>query len=208
MASMFSVITILSVTLRFYVRRLTRVGLGVDDWLALSASIFVLALDGIFLGGTVQGAITGHSPVVNDWPVSTDLEHLVEKYKYGFQTTEKIAFGLIKLSILFLWKRMFGRVRTFVVLCWVMIAIVTAWSISFFFATLFQCSTHWSWNWAPITLFLTQCTNTLNMLTVFTATDVFTDFIILFMPVPIIWKLHMQRRKKIGVTSIFMVGFL
>lgn len=39
MASLFSVITILSVTLRFYVRRLTRVGLGVDDWLAFAASV-------------------------------------------------------------------------------------------------------------------------------------------------------------------------
>lgn len=165
-------------------------------------------MNGIFLGGTIQGAITGHSPVVDNWPVPTELEHLAQKYKYAFQTTEKIAFGLIKLSLLFLWKRIFARARRFVLLCWVMIGIISAWFIAFFFATLFQCGTRWDWNWAPISFFLTQCVDTLDMLTSFTATDLFTDFIIMFMPVPLIWKLHMPLRKKIGVTCIFMVGLL
>lgn len=167
-----------------------------------------MILNGVFLAGTIQGAITGHSPVVNNWPVTTELEHLAQKYKYAFQTTEKITFGLIKLSILLLWKRLFGRIRSFARFCSIMIWVITAWSIAFFFATLFQCGTRWTWNWAPIFIFLTQCSDTLNMLTVFTATDVLTDFIIMFMPVPIIWKLQMPLRKKLGVTSIFMVGLL
>ncbi|KAJ5783755.1 uncharacterized protein N7518_009432 [Penicillium psychrosexuale] len=44
------------------------------------------------------------------------------------------------------------------------------------------------------------------MLTVFCGTDVLTDFVIMLMPVPIIWKLKMSVKKKIGVTSVFMVG--
>ncbi|KAL7622117.1 hypothetical protein AAE478_007619 [Parahypoxylon ruwenzoriense] len=206
MASFFSFMAILVVIFRFYARRLSRASLGPDDWLALSALVYVLALNGIFIGGTVQGAITGHSPVVDNWPVTTELEHLAQKYKYAFQTTEKIAFALIKLSILFLWKRIFGLAKSFVVFCWIMIAVITAWSITFLFATIFQCGTRWTWNWAPIGIFLTQCINTLDLLTVFTATDLFTDFIIMFMPVPLIWKLHMPIKRKIGVTSIFMVG--
>lgn len=169
---------------------------------------FVMALNGIFLAGTIQGAITGHSPIVDNWPVTTELEHLAQKYKYGFQITEKITFGLIKLSILLLWIRLFGRVRSFSTLCWIMIGVITAWSIAFFFATVFQCGTRWSLNWAPILISLTQCSKVLDVLTVFTATDVLTDFIIMLMPVPIIWKLQMPLRKKIGVISIFMVGLL
>ncbi|KAI1382424.1 hypothetical protein F4677DRAFT_452129 [Hypoxylon crocopeplum] len=210
MASLFSLMTMVVVAFRFYSRRLTGAGFARDDWLALAALVLVLGLNGIFIGGTVQGAITGHSPVVpatvDNWPVTTELEHLAQKYKYAFQTTEKITFGLIKLSILFLWKRIFGPARPFVLLCWIMIGVITAWCISFFFATVFQCGIQWTWNWAPIGIFLTQCTNTLNMLTVFTATDLFTDFIIMFMPVPLIWKLQMPTRKKVGITSIFMVG--
>lgn len=168
----------------------------------------MLALDGIFLGGTVQRAISGHSPISIHQPVTTDLEHLEQKYKYAFQMAEKFAFGLIKLSVLFLWKRMFGHVRTFAICCWVMIGLIIAWSIAFFFATLFQCGTHWEWNWAPIATFSRNCPNSVDMFTVYMATDIFTDFIIMYMPVPIIWRLHMPMRKKIGVTSIFMFGFL
>jgi hypothetical protein len=168
----------------------------------------VLGLNGTFIAGTTEGAITGHSPVVNNWPVTTELEHLAQKYKYAFQVTEKIAFGLIKLSILFLWKRLFGSNRTFKIATWIMIGVIFAWSFTFFLGTLLQCHPHWEWNWAPIGIFLTQCTNTLDMLTVFTATDLTTDFIIMLMPVPLIWRLHLPIRKKIGVTSIFMVGLL
>ncbi|CDM37566.1 hypothetical protein DTO013E5_7646 [Penicillium roqueforti] len=206
MTSIFFLTGIFAVSLRFYSRRLSKVPLGLDDWFALSSLFFVLALNGIFLSGVIQGAITGHSIVLNNWPQPSALEVLVQKYKYAFQTTEKIAFGLIKTSILLLWKRMLSPIRSFQLLCWVMIGIVAAWSISFFFATLFQCGTHWDWNWAPIGFFLTECTDTLNMLTVFCGTDVLTDFVIMLMPVPIIWKLKMSVKKKIGVTSVFMVG--
>ena len=71
-----------------------------------------------------------------------------------------------------------------------MVGIIIVWSIIFFLATVFQCGTNWSLNWAPITLFLTECSNTLNMLTVFTATDIITDVIIIAMPIPMVCKLR------------------
>ncbi|KAL5044216.1 hypothetical protein BDW71DRAFT_215770 [Aspergillus fruticulosus] len=212
MTSVFFLTAISVVSLRFYSRRLSKLHVGLDDWFALaslmclSSIVFVLALNGIFLSGLIQGAITGHSLVENNWPQPSALEVLAQKYKYAFQTTEKVAFGLIKISILLLWKRILSPIRSFQLFCWFMIGIVAAWSISFFFATLFQCGTHWDWNWAPIGFFLTQCTDTLNMLTVFCGTDLLTDFVIMLMPVPIIWKLKMSVRKKLGVTSMFMVG--
>ncbi|CAI7590130.1 unnamed protein product [Penicillium glandicola] len=206
MTSIFFLTAIFVVSLRFYSRRLSKLPLGPDDWFALASLLFVLVLNGIFLSGLIQGVITGHSIVLNNWPQPSALEVLAQKYKYAFQTTEKIAFGLIKISILFLWKRILSPIRSFQLFCWVMIGIVTAWSTSFFFATLFQCGTSWDWNWAPIGFFLTECTDTLNMLTVFCGTDLLTDFVIMLMPVPIIWRLRMSVRKKIGVTSVFMVG--
>jgi hypothetical protein len=169
----------------------------------------VLALNGCFIAGCVEGAITGHSEIANGLPVTSDLEHLVQRYKWGFQSVEKLAFGLIKLSILFLWMRIFARAtRGFIIFCWIMIGVIIAWSLTFFFATVFQCGTRWDWNWSPIFFFLTKCTDTLAMLTVFTATDLLTDFIIMLMPVPLIWKLNMPTRKKVAVTAVFMVGLL
>ncbi|KAI4114400.1 MAG: hypothetical protein LQ338_008014 [Usnochroma carphineum] len=208
---LFSITSSAAVALRFYSRRTKGLRYQADDWLAAVSLIFVLALNGMFLAGCAQRVITGHSrvdPVLN-FPIPSDLEHHAEKwqYKYGFQTTEKLAFGLIKLSILFLWRRIFGHVRVFNIVSWVMIGVVTAWSVAFFFATVFQCGTEWYLNWAPIADFLTKCSNTLNMLTVFTATDIITDLLIITMPIPMIWSLQMTTRRKVAINAMFLVGF-
>lgn len=207
MCVIFSLSSTAAVILRFYSRKFKGLRFQADDWLIAASLVFVLGLNFMFLAGCVQNVITGHSPVVNDFPVSTETEHLAEKYKYGFQTTEKLAFGLIKLSILFLWRRIFGHVRAFNIVSWIMIGIVTAWSITFFLATVFQCGLDWSLNWAPIANFLTQCSNTLNMLSVFTATDIFTDLMIIAMPIPMIWSLQMSVQRKIAINAMFLVGF-
>ncbi|KAF6221518.1 hypothetical protein HO133_002374 [Letharia lupina] len=186
MCIIFSISSTTAVVLRFYARRFKGLQFQADDWLIAASLVFVLGLNAMFLAGCIQNVITGHSPVVNDFPVSTEKEHMAERYKYGFQTTEKLAFGLIKLSILFLWRRIFGHVRAFNRASWVMIGIVTAWSLAFFFATVFQCGLDWSRNWAPIEIFLTQCSNTLDMLSVFTATDIITDLMIIAMPIPMV----------------------
>lgn len=207
MCIIFSITSSTAVVLRFCARRFKGLQFQADDWLAAASLVFVIALNMMFLAGCAQHVITGHSPVVNDWPISTETEHQAEKYKYGFQTTEKIAFGLIKLSILFLWRRIFGHVQTFNIISWVMIGVTIAWSTAFFFATVFQCGLDWSLNWAPIGIFLTQCSNTLNMLTVFTATDIITDILIIAMPMPMIWSLQMSVRRKLAISAMFLVGF-
>ncbi|KAL8696010.1 MAG: hypothetical protein Q9201_007867, partial [Fulgogasparrea decipioides] len=141
--------------------------------------------------------------------------------KLGFQATEKVAFGLIKLSILFLWRRIFGHVRSFSIVSWVMIGVVIAWSIAFFLATIFHCGVRWSFDLAP----LSKCSEReLDILTVYTATDIIVDLLIIAMPIPMvrrtglttagytdlrqIWSLHLSFRKRLAVNAIFLIGFL
>ncbi|KAI0434598.1 hypothetical protein F5Y09DRAFT_295946 [Xylaria sp. FL1042] len=207
MTVLFTILITTAVVLRFYARHMTRAGYGWDDWTALVALLFTLALNAIFLGATVEGAITGHSPVVDGWPVTIPLEIVAQKYKYAFQTTEKIVFGLIKVSILLLWIRLFGSSKRLRILCWVLIGLTTAWTFAFFFTTLFQCGTRWSMNWSPIGVFLSQCIESLNVLTVFAATDILSDLIIISIPLPLIWRLHLPTKKKIALNSVFLVGF-
>lgn len=38
--------------------------------------------------------------------------------------------------------------------------------------------------------------------------NVITDFAILILPMPILWKLQMPRKKKIQTTAVFATGFL
>jgi hypothetical protein len=207
MTVLFTVLITASTALRFYARHITRAGYGWDDWVSLTALLFTLGLNGIFLGATIEGAITGHSPVVDGWPQWIPLEAVAQKYKYAFQMTEKFCFGLIKISLLLLWKRLFGSSKRFRMLCWVMIGLTVAWTLAFFFTTLFQCGTRWSLNWAPIGVFLTECIESLDVLTVFSATDILSDLIIIAMPVPLIWRLHLPTRKKVALNSVFLIGF-
>jgi hypothetical protein len=86
------------------------------------------------------------------------------------------------------------------------VGIIAAWSTAFCLGTVFQCGTNWRLNFAPIGMFLTECSNTLDMLSAFAATDILTDFIIMFMPVPMIWSLQMAVKKKLAITGMFTVG--
>jgi hypothetical protein len=40
------------------------------------------------------------------------------------------------------------------------------------------------------------------------ASTIFTDLVILFMPIPEIWKLQLRKTEKIGLTLAFGLGFL
>ncbi|OTB14125.1 hypothetical protein K445DRAFT_23906 [Daldinia sp. EC12] len=206
MTSFFCCVVIATVFLRFHAKRLARVGIGIDDWLALAALILVLALNGVFIGGAVEGAIGGHSILNGTLPVPSDLENTAQKYKYVFQVIEKPAFGLIKLSLIFFWKRLFRPAKYFSTVCWVMIGITSGWALSFFFATLFQCGTKWKFNVADVKTFRDECNSSPNMIAAFTGLDLLTDVIIMFMPVPLIWGLRMPTRKKASVTGIFILG--
>ena len=67
-----------------------------------------------------------------------------------------------------------------------MIALTITWSLAFFFTMVFQCGTDWNLDFGPILPFLSECTNTLDMLTVFTATDIVSDLLIIAMPIPMV----------------------
>ncbi|KAI0469384.1 hypothetical protein F4859DRAFT_487987 [Xylaria cf. heliscus] len=208
MTVLFTILIISVVVLRFYARHLTKAGHGPDDWLAVAALFFTLVLNGVFLAATIEGAITGHSPVENFLPVPIPLEIRAQIYKYPFQIDEKLVFGLVKLSILFLWKRLFGGpFKRFRVMCWALIVFTILWTAAFFFTTIFQCGTNWQLNWAHIEIFLTKCIKSLDVLTVFAVTDILSDFIIISMPIPLIWSLHLPIKKRVALTSVFLVGF-
>ncbi|GAP83924.1 putative plasma membrane protein Pth11-like protein [Rosellinia necatrix] len=207
MTVLFTILITSAVGLRFYARHMTRAGYSWDDWTALAALLFTLGLNGIFLGATIEGAITGHSPVEDGWPVPIPLEIVAQKYKYAFQITEKFCFGLIKISLLLLWKRLFGSSKRFRTLCWVMITLTVLWTLAFALTTVFQCGLRWELNWSHIGVFLTQCIESLDVLTVFATTDILSDLIIIAMPVPLIWRLHLPTRKKIALNSVFLIGF-
>ena len=63
-----------------------------------------------------------------------------------------------------------------------MISIVLAWTVAFFFATMFLCRTDFWAIWGSLEDLLSHCVDTSQVTVYFSATDVATDILILVMP--------------------------
>ena len=86
-----------------------------------------------------------------------------------------------------------------------MLLLVFSWTVSFFFANLFTCY--------PITPFIeafygNNCVDGLSMWYAMAITDIIIDFIILVMPIPMVLKLQLPLKQKLGVLGMFLLGAL
>lgn len=121
------------------------------------------------------------------------------------QFTYLFAVSLIKISILLFYKSIFGTTRRFAIAVNVLGVSVLLWTITFFFASLFQ-----AWpiqkNWYPELPGTTI--NEFAMYWSAAVTELFLDIATLILPWTIIWKLHLSTSRKWIVSGIFMLGGL
>ena len=114
---------------------------------------------------------------------------------------------LAKASLIFQLIRIFTPTKSGAVywachaLIWANLAFYTA----VFFAVLFECHPIRA-TWDP--LLATDCVNR-NLIVVITAAiNVFSDVLIIFMPIWAIWHLHMAPKRKLGASAVFATGLL
>ena len=86
-----------------------------------------------------------------------------------------------------------------------MIGLIVMWTISFFFANLLTC--------VPVTLSIyhpvgSKCVNVTMVTWVLGTSGVITDFIIMVIPWPLVWRLQMPTRQKFAVIGMFLLGAL
>jgi hypothetical protein len=107
--------------------------------------------------------------------------------------TQVLSIGPTKLSVLLFYRRIFAKngARWFDILSMVMIFVVTGWTISFFFANLFECTPIESlWTLKPSDK--RHCIQQLKMFLAQAYADVVTDGIIICLPIPISEWLYMM----------------
>ena len=113
-----------------------------------------------------------------------------------------IAVGLVKLSVLCFYGRIFAITR-FPVSVNILLILVLAWLVSFLFATFFQVWPLWC-NWIA-------CVPTTNypvMYVCSSVTDIALDICILCLPAFFLHNLQISLNKKIGLVGIFGLGVL
>ena len=125
---------------------------------------------------------------------------------FATQFTYLLSVTLVKLSILFFYKRIFVTPK-FGVAVKIMCALVLVWFITFFFATMFQ-HVPVSENFGRLAA---KKGKTINIYAMFTTTAVFEillDIVTLLLPLFVIWRLQMGYTQKWQVSGVFLLGSL
>ena len=142
-----------------------------------------------------------------------------------FWIVSVLAFGFIKLSVLFFYRRLFvkGTSTKFDVITKVAIGITLAWTIAFFLLTLFRCGRYINSQWGPL-VDISRCLNGYNYTDALFVSDLITDLLVICLPIPIvssqpcygtrpsladylqILRLRMTTQRKLGVIGVLLLG--
>lgn len=112
---------------------------------------------------------------------------------------------LIKASVLFLYHRVFFVSRNFTRGLWAVGLFVFSYSGILAVSSLLQC-TPLSHIWDPNVP--GKCKAIPLIGTILAVFNVLTDIVILVMPMPMLWKLHMETKEKLSIMAIFLLGGL
>ncbi|KAI1321948.1 hypothetical protein F5Y16DRAFT_388028 [Xylariaceae sp. FL0255] len=190
--------------LRLWARRLRRAGLSADDYICLAALIIAYTTCALQLDAAINGDLGQHQKDINGEPDLTDPRFLVyERTKLATNVISPIGFGLVKISIVVLYEKIFHNIRPFRICAYVMIGLLGSWILAFFFSNLFICY--------PVTALIepfygNKCLNQPAIFLSTLVTDLIFDVLILLMPIPVVLKLQLPWRDRIGVLGMFLLG--
>lgn len=124
---------------------------------------------------------------------------------YFAQIFYKIVLGLNKVSMVFLYLRIFIA-KYFRRLCYASLAVVASWTVASTVATICQClPIAASWDKSITDA---RCTHSDAFWYSYGITNLITDAIIFALPMREVSRLHLPRREKIGIMLVFLMGAL
>ena len=195
--TMFIVLCLAVVAGRLLSRRMVKQKLGLDDWSAIAA---LLALIGLATEQYLLAVNAGGTGIP-----SIAKFHILGKLELGSQLTYNFVTNLAKLSILFLYKRVFNlRLMWFRISWWCCIALVAINFLILLTVNLAQCAPH-----SPSELW-----NNRTLCGGFNKTSAVAmgfinaaiDLAILILPIRMTWRLQMPKKQKLAISSVFGLG--
>ena len=98
------------------------------------------------------------------------------------------------------------RGKVFKISNWTLIILTIFWMVGYTLSAAFPCGSHFSAYWGSFEETAEFCVDTFGLFVSNTISDVIMEFLILVLPLPFIWQLHMPASKKLGVSSVFLLG--
>ena len=110
-----------------------------------------------------------------------------------------------KFSILFLYRRLFGLFKRFLIALYVVAAITFAYSLVEILVIIFECRpVNAAWNLA----IKGSCVNLALGGIIVGSVNVAADFVTLFLPMPMVWSLNIETKWRVQLVGIFLLGGL
>ncbi|KAH6629403.1 hypothetical protein C7974DRAFT_185841 [Boeremia exigua] len=203
LAIAFMILPLSFISLRIWAKTLAK-RFAWDDYLAIAALLVSLTCCILQLATAIHGHLGQHQPLNADGHPIMDDPGLIffEETKFALNMISIIGLGLVKSSILVMYKNIFD-VRKFRTVVYVVLAYVIGWTVSFSFSHLFTCY--------PITVFIepyygNSCVETVPMFLALLYTDVLADFVILVLPIPMVLSVKLTLKRKLAVIGMLMLG--
>ncbi|KAL0636472.1 hypothetical protein Q9L58_004522 [Maublancomyces gigas] len=189
-------IAFLFVAMRIFTRlKLTK--MGVDDVLICFGWVFSFGVSLFIMLGTRYGAGRHSWDIPPEWPK-------LPKFGYIYVALYNPTLMMTKTSILTFYINKLGVKEGFRKICWVMMGYVICSSTAIFLTLIFQCKPlAGGWN---RDLPGRKCISTTPLYYFSGANNLVTDVILLFLPMPIIWKLRLPLRQRLSLVVVFAMG--
>ncbi|KAL8869306.1 MAG: hypothetical protein Q9174_004369, partial [Haloplaca sp. 1 TL-2023] len=192
-----TVLATIAVALRFLARHVARAQYGWDDWTMLFALLWEYGLSAVQYTAVAYG-FGRHILLVNP-------DHVVPFIKLFFASPLifYVAAVALKCSVLLFYHRIFP-IRKFTVWNIAIGGVVAVWFIESILVQFFLCRPL-AFNWDK-TIQDGTCLDTIKTSYATSVPDIVTNVAILILPIPWLWNLQMQKRRKVAIICIFLLG--
>ncbi|KAJ5237985.1 hypothetical protein N7489_008076 [Penicillium chrysogenum] len=188
---------LISVVMRVVARLHRRVRFGVDDYLSMISMVLLVAM---LIELILWCTIGGNGAHIADLSPETLMNYW--KIFLANQFTYFLLCPCIKISIICFYRRLFStpmfQTVTFGLNC-----LIAAWGTGIFLACAGQCRplrAYWDHSVKG------TCFDAQEFIIVNQAFNVFMDFVILILPIPMIWNLHRAWQDKLALNGVFALG--
>ncbi|MCJ1449715.1 hypothetical protein MMC28_000043 [Mycoblastus sanguinarius] len=116
-----------------------------------------------------------------------------------------VCLPLVKVSVLCFYRRIFSITKRTRQVLWITTGVTVAWCISMVTACLLEC--------VPVNAIWTptikgKCIDVLKFYYGSAGSSIVLDFALLVIPVPLVWRLHMDWSHKVALSTTFLLGYL
>ena len=192
-----SVLSTFFVAARIYTRSRINHAIGWDDYIALATLPLCIAC-GVLLGIASRYGIGVHA-----WDIPSDLREQYFKWIFIASGIYLLCLLGYKMSILCLYLRIFNISRPFRYCTWAVMVITFGYLFSDICTWIFGCRPI-AKNWIPDRP--GHCILTVKADYGYGSLNFITYLLIFVLPLPMVWRLQLSSKDKLGVSVIFMIG--